>query len=261
MTKSADPLDPDLFNPSQARDERFVVVDRWQDLVTFPDGTPERNKEFLHRQMNEEVNVLEQAAQSLVDFPSADWGIRKSLARQAADEARHALFFIRMMKRRGVSIGDYPVQNFVYRAISKVDSLLGRLALVNRTFEADAVDATAFGVQESREAGDLEMTELFDVLHAEEMSHLSFGVRWVNARVKENPASLMVVAAAMSRASKAFAQVFESAPAGRHPVSVADRIQAGFTPAEVEEAVRLSEAGRKAAPPTEVGQPSGATSG
>src|SRR5262245_11935018 len=110
-------LDPQLFGAGQARDARFVVRDRWAELVNHPPGSPEYRREFLHRQMNEEANVMEQAAQSLVDFPDAEWEIRLWLARQCADEARHVQLYLRLMQRRGISVGQYPVLNFQYRVL------------------------------------------------------------------------------------------------------------------------------------------------
>ena len=40
MGQTADPLDPALFAPSQARDSRFDVRDRWAELANHPPGTP-----------------------------------------------------------------------------------------------------------------------------------------------------------------------------------------------------------------------------
>ena len=91
--------------------------------------------------MNEEINGLENAAQSLVDFRDAEWSVRMSIARQAADEARHVLMFRRILESRGAWLGRYPVLNFQFRIISKIDNLVGRLAVQNRSFEAEGVDA------------------------------------------------------------------------------------------------------------------------
>ncbi|MDZ4865259.1 MAG: hypothetical protein SGJ01_17710, partial [Gemmatimonadota bacterium] len=65
-------LDPRLFGAGPVRDSRFTVREVWADLVNHPDGTPERDHEFLHRQMNEEMCVMENAARSLADSPDAE---------------------------------------------------------------------------------------------------------------------------------------------------------------------------------------------
>src|SRR6185436_17077565 len=92
---------PPAFGSLPARDARFTVVDRWADCVNLPDGHPEKPLEFIHRQLNEELNVLENAARSLAEFPEADWSIRMSLARQCSDESRHAATYRRVLEERG----------------------------------------------------------------------------------------------------------------------------------------------------------------
>ena len=144
----------DLFGPGPAREAHVTVVARWAECVNLPDGHPDKIKEFLHRQLNEEVNVLENAARNLTDFADADWEIRMWLARQCADEARHALAYQRLLRDRGGAYGDYPVMNFQYMAIGAIPTLIGRLAVQNRTFEADGLDAAVFGAAEARKLGD-----------------------------------------------------------------------------------------------------------
>ena len=82
-----------LFADGPARDARFRVAERWADCANFPDGHPQREIEFFHRQMNEEIDSLECSASNLSDFPQVDWDLRLRLVRQCADEAPHAAKF------------------------------------------------------------------------------------------------------------------------------------------------------------------------
>ncbi len=70
-------------------------------MANVPHDHPDASLEFLTRQMNEEINATEMAARNLVDFPDAEWGLRMAIARQAADEARHAIAFRRLLEERG----------------------------------------------------------------------------------------------------------------------------------------------------------------
>src|SRR5262249_49983802 len=142
------PFDPSFFAQGPARDTRFTVVDQWIDCVNLPDGHPQKEIEFLHRQMNEEINGLETAARSVADFPDAAWDVRMSMARQCSDEARHILMFRRLCEQRGARVGQFPVMNFQYRIITKIDNLVGRLAVQNRSFEAEGVDAIEPAIEE-----------------------------------------------------------------------------------------------------------------
>src|SRR5437660_11940271 len=146
-------LDPKLFGDAPARDARFREKSRWVDLMNFPDDHPLKVVEFFHRQMNEEMNGMENAAQSLADFPDADWNVRLSIARQCADEARHVEMFRRIFESRGGEIGAYPVLNFQYRIMANLPDLLSRLVVQHRSFEAGGIDAVPFALYATRKTG------------------------------------------------------------------------------------------------------------
>ena len=224
------------------RDDRFTVKDRWVECVTFPEGHPSQVVEFLHRQMNEEVDSLESSARNLSDFPEADWEIRKCLARQCADEARHAVMFRRLFERRGGKVGEYPVLNFQYRIITQFDSLAARLAIQNRSFEAGGIDAITFGINQAREEGDLELADLYESQCADEISHVRFANEWIRKLSVEDPRNLLRIGAALSTASKAFFEVMgEEGTEGVHyPADREGRLEAGFTADEVEATVNQS---------------------
>lgn len=235
-------LDPALFGEGPAREGHLDVKDFWADMVNYPRGTPEYKREFLHRQMNEEVNVLECAARSLVDFPDTEWRVRKSLARQCADEARHAQLYLRLLKQRGIEVGEYPVLNFQYKILGKIGSLIGRLAVENRTFEADGLDAVTTGIVEERAKGDHELADLFEAQQADEILHVGFGNEYIQNKVREDPSQAMEVARAVNRAGAALEQVGKGGAlyAQTYPVAEAERLEAGFGQAEVEVAAELS---------------------
>ena len=233
--------DPALFAEGPTRDGRFTVATRWIQCANFPQGHPLREVEFFHRQMNEEVDSLECSAASLRDFPDAAWELRMSLARQCADEARHAAMFRRMFESRGGRVGQYPVLNFQYRIIANVRSLVGRLAIQNRSFEAGGLDAIAYGIEQARRDGDQEMVELFEAQRADEISHVRFANEWINAITQRDPRSVLEIGVALAGASKAFHQVM--GPEGTEGVKYAAdgeaRREAGFTDSEVGLAVKL----------------------
>lgn len=242
MTSESIPsLDPTLFAPSPARDGRFTVAARWVECANFPDGHPLRAIEFLHRQMNEEVDSLECSAANLRDFPEAAWDLRLSLARQCADEARHAAMFRRIFEKRGGQVGQYPVLNFQYRIVAHIRSLVGRLAIQNRSFEAGGLDAIAYGIEQARQEGDEDMVALFEAQRADEISHVRFANEWINAATRQNPRSVLEIGIALAGASKAFHQVMgsEGTEGVNYPADGAARQEAGFTDSEVGLAVQL----------------------
>jgi len=228
-------FDPSFFAPAPRRDARFTVVDQWLDCVNFEPGDPKRLIEFLHRQMNEEINGMENAARSLVDFPDAEWDLRMCVARQCADEARHVQMFQRLFESRGGTVGEYPVMNFQFRIITKVDNLIGRLAVQNRSFEAEGVDAVEPEIEKARKEGDWELADLFDAQLADEICHVRFANEYIAEASKRDPRSVMQVGRALDYGGKAFRQVMGEEFLHRvdYGTNQQGRIEAGFKPEEV----------------------------
>jgi len=237
------PLDPALFAEGPARDARFTVKDTWAELTNLPDGHPDREIEYLHRQMNEEACVMENAARSLAAFRDADWSVRKGLARQCADEARHTLNYRRLLERRGGRVGQFPVMTFQYRILGRIDTLVGRLAVQNRSFEADGLDAATHALAEARAAGDADLTDLYDAQQADEVVHIRFANEYLRQQFAKTPRAGLQIAQALGRAAQAFAQVFAGGGTlvDTYGVAVEARREAGFSEAEVAVAVRMSD--------------------
>jgi uncharacterized ferritin-like protein (DUF455 family) len=222
-----------LFAPNPARDARFEVKERWHEMTNLPPEHPEVGQEFLHRQLNEELNSLEMAARNLVDFPEADWDLRMAIARQCSDEARHAIAFRALLEARGGFVGKYPVLNFQYRIIMAIDSLIGRLAVANRSFEASGIDAIQDGIDSSRKKDDAEFVHLFDAQLADEVQHVRFANHWIKLLIQRDGArAVMALARAVSHADQAFGQVVGGASVS-YPVAEDIRREAGFTEEEI----------------------------
>jgi len=235
------------FAAGPARDSRFDVKERWLECLNLPSTHPDRDLEFFHRQMNEEINGLENAARSLADFPEADWGVRMSIARQAADEARHVLMFRRILDKRGGWLGRYPVLNFQYRIITQIDNLVGRLAVQNRSFEAEGVDAVEPEIKKAREKGDTELADLFEAQLADEIGHVRFANEYIARVSKDSPVNVMRVGRALNYASQAFLWVMgqEAIESVAYSRNEQGRLEAGFSPEEVRFAVEERKSRKK----------------
>ena len=221
-----------LFGEPPARDARFLVRERWKDLDNFPPEDPRHLLEFLHRQMNEEVNGLEIAARNLADFPSADWELRLAIARQCWDEARHIELFRFVLERRGGRVGQFPVMNFQYRITANLDSLIGRLAVQNRSFEAAGLDAIHDSLEKARSEPDL--GELLDTQLADELQHVRYANEWVPRLLERHGArATFELVRCVAQAEAALLQVAGQAGV-RYPIAEELRREAGFSDAEIE---------------------------
>lgn len=227
-------LEPRLFGDGPARDSRFVVKDVWSEMTNLPSAEDGMTTEFLHRQMNEEINGLEMAARNLVDFPEVDWELRLAIARQCWDEARHIVMFRRCYEGRGGKVGDYPVLNFQYRIITRIDSLAGRLAVQNRSFEAAGLDAIDQEIRDAEAAGDTEFAELLDTQLADEVQHVRYANLWIKRLVEQGgPRATFDVVRAVAQANEAL-RIVSGGAMVRYPVAEALRREAGFDDAEIE---------------------------
>jgi len=223
----------DLFAESPQRDQRFTVGEVHADMANLPADHPEHSVVFLHRQLNEELNSLEIAARNLADFPEADWDLRMAIARQCADEARHAIAFRRLMEKRGGTVGKYPVMNFQYRIITQINSLIGRLAVANRSFEASGIDAIQDGIETQRRKNDQEFVTLFDAQLADEVQHVRFANVWIKKLIdKDGPQAIMALARAISHADQAF-EIISGGTGVYYPIADDVRREAGFTEDEI----------------------------
>jgi uncharacterized ferritin-like protein (DUF455 family) len=231
---TADARDPRLFAEGSVRDERFTVRDAWHEMYNFSWSDAEATREFLHRQMSEEINGMEISARNLADFPDAPWELRMAMARQCWDESRHVQLFRRACEKRGGYVGQYPVLNFQYRIIMRIDNLVGRLAVQNRSFEGAGIDALDVEVARVREAGEEDLQELFDVQLADEVQHVRYGNEWVHRLVEEGgPLATFQVARAVAQASEALEAVAGNTLL-RYKVADGVRREAGFEEDEIE---------------------------
>ena len=229
-------MTPELFAESPERDRRFTVGEVHADMANLAADDPEHGVEFLHRQLNEELNSLEIAARNLTDFPDADWDLRMAIARQCADEARHAVAFRRLMESRGGTVGKYPVMNFQYRIITRITSLIGRLAVANRSFEASGIDAIQDGIETQRRKDDQEFVALFDAQLADEVQHVRFANVWIKKLIdKDGPRAILDLARAIAHADQAF-KVISGGTGIFYPVADDVRREAGFTEEEIQTA-------------------------
>ena len=233
-----------------ARESCFKVVDTDAEMVAWADMSPQSRRERLHRHMNNEMSSLEIAAQCLADFPDAPWDLRMQLARQVWDESRHVTALHRRLRQIGGIKGEFPVANFEWTVTCFLDSLIGRLTLQNRTFEAGAMDLMARLPGKWRDAGDSETADLLDAIAADEIQHVRFANQWIRKLTSEDKRLLFKVAHAvrfLADVNAAFApapgetnvvgQVIDDAGQVA-PINVADRELAGFSEEDIAEILR-----------------------
>jgi uncharacterized ferritin-like protein (DUF455 family) len=224
----------ELFGEPPARDSRFEVKERWAEMRNIPEGDPLATQEFLHRQMNEEVNSIEISARNLADFPNAPWELRMAMARQCWDESRHVDAFRRLFEGRGGRVGEFPVLNFQYRIVTHLTSLAGRLTVQNRSFEAAGIDAIKDGIATYGQAHEVDFVELFDAQLADEVQHVRYANDWVKRLAQEGGARVTFEIARSVAQADAALKIVAGGALTTYPVADDIRREAGFTDEEID---------------------------
>lgn len=227
-----------------AREPCFTVVDDQTEMIRINDDSEASQREKLSVELNSELQSLEIAAQSLSEFPEAPWELRLGLARQCWDEARHARLASRRLIERGGWKGEFPVINQEWGVVCAVDSLLGRLAIQNRTFEAGSLDSSLELLAWWRRLGDDDTADVLEGIHADEVFHVRLANDWIERMTLDNPRAQLEVAAAMIAVKRRLAMLrsgTESRLKVTVPVNTTDRRAAGFTDDEIAELTRRND--------------------
>ena len=233
-----------------AREACFDVVHHDIEMKNWPGVEGEAGREKLHRHMNNETGAIEIAAQCLADFPDAPWELRLRLARQCADESRHAEVLLCRLREMGGRKGEFPVANFEWGVTLMVDNLPGRLAIQNRTFEAGLIDILGTLRKVWQRSGDDRTADVLDGILADEITHVRFANQWIRRLTEENPPILLQVARAvqfLGQANQAMQVEVDAVDAAGNPVQehklqveidVEGRLEAEFTEEEVLEVLK-----------------------
>ena len=234
-----------------AREPCFTVVHTDDEMHEWPDMSEISRRERVHRHMNNETGAIEIAALCLADFPDAPWDLRMALARQTADECRHADLLHRRLKEMGGFKGEFPVANFEWGVTGLIDNLPGRLAVQNRTFEAGLIDLLGVLRDRWRAEGDHRTADMLETILADEITHVRFANRWIKRLTEADPRILLKVALAVRFLGRTIAAlqpkpgesnevgtVFTETRQAPPAVNVEDRLEAEFTEEEVAEVLR-----------------------
>src|ERR1041385_1262096 len=87
---------------------------------------------LLHGLANIELQAMELAYRSLIEFPDLPPPFREELSELAVSESRHLTLCLDGIENLGFHWGDWPVHLALWTAVDKSDSILDRLVIVHR---------------------------------------------------------------------------------------------------------------------------------
>ncbi len=195
---SADRIEDKLFDPSLFSDDhpgsplfwneptrppgmQFSTHTRKKDkLPPFQDHhNPDNRAICLHRFAGHELLAVEIMAFALLAFPDAPRSFRMGLANTLREEQTHVKLYMAQMERLGLKFGDLPLYKHFWQQTSYLTCPIKYVSMMSLTFEMANLDfAPHYGASFKRN-GDLDSYELMKQILRDEISHVRFGMRWI----------------------------------------------------------------------------------
>ena len=101
---------------------------------------PAQRVRIIHAFANHELQAVELFAWALLAFPDAPADFRRGLLRILADEQRHTRMYLKLLSRRSVTFGDFPVSGYFWAKAGEWSSPLRFIAAMSLTFECANLD-------------------------------------------------------------------------------------------------------------------------
>ncbi len=191
-------------------------------------ASPEGRAALLHALAHIEFNAIGLALDHVWRFAGLPDAYYRDWSVVAVEEAQHFRLLHGRLKESGCDYGDLPAHDGLWDMARKTaDDVLARMALVPRTLEARALDASPAVRAKFAAAGDLASAQVIDVILRDEIGHVAIGNRWFRYLCKQRGVE------ATDFARQAARQL--GVPRPRGPLNRAARLQAGFTAQEIDD--------------------------
>ena len=125
-----------------------------------------------------EISTIEACGRLIVEFPTMPWQFVVDMARQCWDEARHAEAFRTRLLQLGGRLGTYAMSHALWD-MAAGESIEVSLAVQQRVGEWVGVDGAIWQAQQLQFGGDEITSELFEFVALDEITHVSFGNKWL----------------------------------------------------------------------------------
>lgn len=142
---------------------------------------PAQRPRILHALANHELQAAELYAWALLAFPDAPQEFRRHLMAILDDEQRHTRMYIARLEAHGVTFGEHGVSGYFWHKAPHMTTPLHFVCAMSLTFENANLDHTIELARRVRRAGDLKTAHVIERVHRDEIEHVRFGWRWLQA--------------------------------------------------------------------------------
>ncbi len=166
--------------PSRPFGMEFKRRSREEKLPAFHEhGDADKRAVCLHRFAGHELLAVEIMAQALLAFPEAPAHFRKGIAHTLREEQEHVRLYIQQLATLGVHFGDLPLYRHFWSHVAHLTSPIRYVSLMSLTFEMANLDFAPLYGKSFERHGDSGSAALMQRILTDEISHVSFGYRWL----------------------------------------------------------------------------------
>ncbi|KAK7047765.1 hypothetical protein VNI00_006093 [Paramarasmius palmivorus] len=161
------------------------------------------------------------------DLPPAFFS---DFTKMALDESKHFSLLVSRLTALGVPYGTFPTHASLWDSARHTSlSFRSRLAIIHLVHEARGLDVNPATIDKFRRAGDVESVKVMEVIHADEVTHVTAGHRWFCWACEQNEES---DGKRSVDPVKAFREEVRTCWRGdiKGPFNVEDREKAGLAP-------------------------------
>jgi hypothetical protein len=178
------------FEPGVTRllwDERFHYADSPTELERkeAPDSV-EGLTHWLHDLFHGECQTVDRMGWLLADFPDLPWAMRKDMAQQAWEEARHIQLDALLIEHLGGKLGSYPFPPYFGHLRRDHHHPVAHLVTGNIIGEGSAAAETNKALRSTRSWANQWLREGLEHLSGDEVVHINFGKTWARHLVRSD---------------------------------------------------------------------------
>jgi len=125
-------------------------------------------------------DIITRFSQEKVDAKFLPRAFFTDFCKVAEDEAKHFTLLREAMRRLGSDWGELPIHDGLWQSARDTShSLISRLCIIHLVHEARGLDVNPTQIKRVRDAGDVETAQSLEIIHADEVTHVAAGHRWL----------------------------------------------------------------------------------
>tara|TARA_Y100000768_G_C23989263_1_gene691069 strand:+ start:515 stop:1342 length:828 start_codon:yes stop_codon:yes gene_type:complete len=129
----------------------------------------------LHFFANHELLAIEMMAYAIVMFPFEKESVYKSLVETISEEQKHLKLYIKRMNEFGVEFGDFPLNQYFWSFMEKMENIEMFFSVIALTFEQANLDFALYYKNLFKDLGDSKTAAVMEVIYQDEIKHVARG--------------------------------------------------------------------------------------